>query len=141
MTVKGKKPEGSSPRSLDEQTLRYLKEHGETSVLSLYYSLCTLNPTLTRMETADMIWRLADQERVDLEDIAPVTKSLNDFLKLWERNLWLYLSLVGSLAAGLAIYVIPAESQFVILRWTFGSIFVIFIPGYVATEALFPVAD
>ena len=85
-----------------------------------------------------MIWRLADQEIVDLEDIAPVTKSLSEFLKLWERNLWLYMSLVVSLAAGLAIYAIPADSQFVILRWIFGSIFVLFIPGYVATEALFP---
>jgi len=135
--MKGEKPQ-TAPGSLDEQVLTYLKEHGETSVFSLYFSLCKLNPSLTRMETADAIWRLADREIVDLEDIAPVTNSLSEFLKLWELNLWLYLSIVVSLTAGLAIYGMPADSQFVIFRWIFGSIFVLFIPGYVATEALFP---
>lgn len=46
-----------------------------------------------------------------------------------------------ALAAILAIYVIPPDFPFVILRWAFGSFFVLFIPGYVAVQTLFEFAD
>ena len=136
MASKGEKQ--SAPGSLDDQVLRFLKEHGETNVFSLYYSLCKLNPALTRMEAADAVWRLADREVIGLEDIEPVTKSPTEFLKLWERNIWLYASIAILVATCLVIYAMPADSGFMFLRWIFGSIFVLFIPGYVSTEALFP---
>jgi uncharacterized membrane protein len=38
----------------------------------------------------------------------------------------------------LVIYAVPPDFPFVALRWVLGSVFVLFIPGYVAVEALFP---
>jgi uncharacterized membrane protein len=123
---------------LDEQALRYLERNATASVQELHDALSVGNPSLTQAETVDLVWRLADQEKVSLEDVPPSTKSLAEYLRLWERNLWLYGSLLVSLATILVIYALPSEFPFVPLRWIIGSVFVLFIPGYVTVEALFP---
>jgi len=87
---------------------------------------------------ADSVGRLAEQDKVTLEDVPPVTKSLSEYLRLWERNVWFYVSLVVSFATLFIIYALPSEFPFVALRWVLGSVFVLFIPGYVTVEALFP---
>ena len=138
------KPERSeSPRTgdadLDEQALRYLeKVNGSASVQELYEALSAKNQLLTKAEVADCVWRLADREKADLEDRPPTTKSLTEYLKHWERNLWLYVVLIVSVATVLVIYALPAELPLVAVRWVLGSVFVLFIPGYVTVEALFP---
>jgi uncharacterized membrane protein len=123
---------------LDEQALRYLEKNATASVQELHDALTVRNPSLTQAETVDLVWRLAGQEKVSLEDVPPATKSLAEYLKLWERNLWLYGSLLVALATILVIYVVPSQFPFVALRWVIGSVFVLFIPGYVTVEALFP---
>ena len=124
---------------LDEQALRYLeKMSGSANVQELYEALSAKNPLLTKAEVADCAWRLAEQEKADLEDLPPAAKSLTEYLKHWERNLWLYVVLVVSVATVLVIYALPAEFPLVAVRWVLGSVFVLFIPGYVTVEALFP---
>lgn len=63
---------------------------------------------------------------------------MGEYLRLWERNLWLYGSLTISLATVLVIYAILSNSPFVALRWVLGSVFIFLIPGYVTVEGLFP---
>ena len=87
---------------------------------------------------ADLVWRLKEQGKVDLEDAPPASRSLAEYLRFWERNLWLYASLAVSFATVFMIYAMPSEFPLVALRWIFGSVFVLFIPGYVTVEALFP---
>ena len=128
----------SENASLDEQALRYLERNGAAGVQALYDALVARNASLTKVEVADLVQRLAEQDRVALEDVPPATKSLSQYLRLWERNLWLYTSLAISLATVLVIYAIPSDFPFVALRWVLGSVFVLFIPGYVTVEALFP---
>lgn len=128
----------SQNAGLDQQALRYLERNATTSVQELHDALAVGNPSLTQAETVDLVWRLAEEEKVSLEDVPPATKSLAEYLRLWERNLWLYGSLLVSFATILVIYVVPPEFPFVALRWVIGSVFVLFIPGYVTVEALFP---
>ena len=124
---------------LDEQALRYLeKVNGSASVQELYEALSAKNQLLTKAEVADCAWRLAEQEKADLEDRPPATKSLTEYLNHWERNLWLYVVLIVSATTVLVIYALPAELPLVAVRWVLGSVFVLFIPGYVTVEALFP---
>jgi uncharacterized membrane protein len=118
--------------------LRYLEKNGTMGVQELHDVLSTRNPSLTKAEVADLVHRLAEQDKVDLEDAPPATKSLSEYLRLWERNLWLYGSLAVSLATVLVIYAMPSAFPFVAIRWVLGSVFVLFIPGYVTVEALFP---
>jgi len=85
----------------------------------------------------DLVQRLAEHDKVNLEDVPPVVKSLPEYLGIWERNLWLYASLAVSFATVFVVYVLPSEFPFVALRWVLGSVFVLFVPGYVTVEALF----
>jgi hypothetical protein len=128
----------SESASLDEQALRYLERNGAADVQALYDALLARDASLTKVEMADSVGRLAEQDKVTLEDVPPVTKSLSEYLRLWERNVWFYVSLVVSFATLFIIYALPSEFPFVALRWLLGSVFVLFIPGYVTVEALFP---
>jgi hypothetical protein len=124
--------------TLVEQAEAYVKRNGATSVQRLYAALKLRNPSLTEEQLPDLVSRLGERGNVDVDDIPPVTKSLGDYLLLWERNLSLYASLAVALSTVLAIYAVPADSPLIALRWVLGSVFVLFIPGYVAVEALFP---
>ena len=128
----------SQNTSLDEQALRYLEKNASASVQELHDALTVRNPSLTQVEVTDLVHRLAEQDKVNLEDVPPVSKSLREYLRLWERTLWLYVVLAISFATLLVIYAVPSELPFVALRWVLGSVFVLFIPGYVTVEALFP---
>ena len=133
------KSTGSDSTSLDEQALQYLeKEGGTASVQELYEALSAKNRSLAKDDVADCVWRLDEQEKAELKDLPPATKSLTEYLGHWERNVWLYASLAISVATIVAIYALPAELPLVAIRWVLGSLFVLFIPGYVTVEALFP---
>lgn len=81
---------------------------------------------------------LAERGKVDVEDSPPQVTSLIEYLGLWERNVWFYVSVAASLMTALVIYTVPSQLPLVVLRWILGSAFVLFIPGYVTVETLFP---
>ena len=124
--------------SLDEQALAFLAKGGAASVQRLYDALRIKSPALTEAEVADVVWRLAEEGKAELRDSPPPTKSLREYLGFWERNMWFYLSLTVSFATVAVIYALPGAFPFVAARWILGSVFVLFIPGYVTVEALFP---
>jgi uncharacterized membrane protein len=94
--------------------------------------------TVTDTEITDLVWRLAKQGQIDVEDAPPEVRSLREYLGLWERNVWFYASVATSLITVLAISTLPSELPLVAVRWALGSVFVLFLPGYVTVEALFP---
>ena len=124
--------------SIDEQAMAHLKKNGSMSVQKLYSALRIGNPSITEAAITDLIWRLVDKGQVEAEDIPPPADTLSQYLRLWERNVWFYTSLAVSLVTLLAIYTLPAVFPLVAIRWVLGSVFVLFIPGYVTVEALFP---
>jgi hypothetical protein len=136
----GKQPDLvlSTTKSLDDQALNYLKKNGTTTVPALLDALRAKNLSLPDIEVADLVWRLVERDQVDVEDVPPQVKSLRQYLGLWERNVWFYASVGASLMAVLVIYALPAEFPMVAVRWVLGSVFVLFLPGYVTVEALFP---
>ena len=138
--MKHVKPKSSGSASIDEQALQYLEkiEGGTASVRELYEALSAKNRSLAKADVADCVWRLDEQEKAELKDLPPTTKSLEEYLRHWERNVWLYASLAISVATIIAIYALPVELPLVAIRWVLGSLFVLFIPGYVTVEALFP---
>jgi uncharacterized membrane protein len=118
--------------------LAYLRKNGSASVRQLYDALKATRGSLTEAEATDLIWGLVDRGEADVEDIPPATKSVREYLRFWERNLPLYLSLTVSLGTLLVVYALPDDFPLVVFRWILGSVFVLSIPGYVAVEALFP---
>jgi hypothetical protein len=137
---KGKQPDLalSKTNSLDDQALDYLRKNGTTTVPALLDALRAKNSSLTDFEVADLVWRLAERGQADVEDVPPQVKSVRGYLGLWERNVWFYASVAVSLMTVLAIYTLPTELPLVAVRWLLGSVFVLFLPGYVTVEALFP---
>jgi hypothetical protein len=123
---------------LDEQASSYLKKNGAKSVAQLYDALKVRNPSLSEVEVTDLVWRLVEVGQVDVEDVPPATGSLRQYVGMWERNLWFYASIGISLMTVLVIYTVPAQFPLVALRWILGSAFVLFIPGYVTVQTLFP---
>ena len=118
--------------------LAYLRKNGSASVKQLYDVLKVTTRSLTEAEATDLVWRLVGRGEADVEDIPPATNSVREYLRLWERNLPLYLSLTVSLGTLLVVYALPDDFPLVVFRWVLGSVFVLFVPGYVAVEALFP---
>lgn len=108
------------------------------SVEKLYTALRMKDPSLTEGGLTDLVWRMVERGQADVEDIPPATKSLRHYLRFWERNLGLYVSVAVSLATVLVIYTLPPDFPLVVIRWVLGSLFVLLIPGYVTVEALFP---
>ncbi|HXX73176.1 MAG TPA: DUF1616 domain-containing protein [Candidatus Acidoferrales bacterium] len=133
-----KRHKTGSESNLDELTLEFIGKYGPTSVQRLHEALRINNPSLTELEVVDIVWRLSDDGKAQLEDAWPVTKPFTSFLGLWERHLSLYGSLVFAFAVNLLIYAVPSGSPWVVFRWVLGSVFVLFIPGYATVEALFP---
>lgn len=105
---------------------------------SIFGTLKAKIPSLTETEFTNLVWQLADKDRVELEDVPPATKSIRDYLRLWDRNLWFYAAVSTALATTLAIYTLPTTLPLTAVRWVLGAVFVLFIPGYVTVEALFP---
>jgi hypothetical protein len=136
----GKQPDLvlSKTKSLDDQALDYLRKNGATTVPVLLDALRAKNSSLTDTEVADLVWRLAERGQADVEDVPPQVKSLREYLGLWERNVWFYASVAASLMTVFVIYALPTEFPLVAVRWVLGSVFVLFLPGYVTVEALFP---
>jgi hypothetical protein len=124
--------------SLVGQAEAFLKKNGQVTVPRLYEGLKPRNPTLTEDTATDLVWQLVERGGVKVDDNPPATRSLREYLRMWERNLSLYLSLAVALSTVPVVYALPADSPLVALRWVLGSVFVLFIPGYVAVEALFP---
>ena len=125
---------------LDEFTVNYLRESGTTTGIKLYEALKLTFPSLTEVEFADLIWRLADHGQAELNESEHVGSFLQYLMGL-ERNAWYLASIATSLVAVLVAYVVPPDSPLVFLRWGFGLLFVLFIPGYVTVEALLPSAS
>jgi uncharacterized membrane protein len=104
----------------------------------LYDELRHRDPTVGPAEVVELVWRLAREDAVDIVDIPPATESLRAYLKVWNENLWLYISLTTSIVAFLCVNIIPGNSPLVVLRWILGTALVVFVPGYVMLKALFP---
>jgi hypothetical protein len=125
-------------KRLDDQVSSYLRRNAGTTVEQLYAALSSATPSLTKADVVDLVWQLVEKGEASVEDVPPPAKSLTEYLRFWERNLSFYLPLSACLATLLVVYLVPSRFPLIALRWVLGSIFVLFLPGYMAVEALFP---
>ncbi|QOJ79298.1 DUF1616 domain-containing protein [Infirmifilum lucidum] len=74
---------------------------------------------------------------LELVDLSPPT-SLRGYLSRLDYSLWFWSVIALSTATLLLIYSSWAHPALTILRYVFGSLFVLYLPGYVVVEALYP---
>lgn len=128
-------------QELDKFAAAYLKKSGMITSKQLYETLVLRFPHLTKDRFADLVQQLVRRGQIDAYDESPRGNTLQNYLAAWEKSLWFYASIIASVSSALAVYIIPPNSPLLVLRWVLGLLFVLFLPGYVALQALFPSAE
>jgi len=127
--------QSDSVERMVEETIK--SRHPET-VAELFRIVREKKPDVTREELVEIVKRLRDNEKIELELPPPRVGAYLEYLRVKSENMWFFLVVVASIVVLLAVYVIPNTYPLVVLRWVVGSIFVLFLPGFVVMQALFP---
>jgi uncharacterized membrane protein len=88
------------------------------------------------------IKRLQKKQMISLE--APAASASKGFqgLMLSKKNAWFWATLILTILTFASVLLVPAEAApLSYVRYLFGFIFVVFLPGYCLTETLFPKND
>jgi uncharacterized membrane protein len=125
-------------KTLQETVQGILWDKKPETVTELFSLVQKHDPDVSREDLAETLRKIKDEDKIILEMPPPSVKSFREYIMLREWNAWYaYVVLVCTLTL-IAIYLIPSIYPYVALRWVAGSIFVLFIPGYVTVQALFP---
>jgi hypothetical protein len=128
----------SQPSALQDTIMNLARSKAHRTVRELYEMAKGSQQTLSEKEFVQRMLELAAGGRIELEESIPSNLSFWKFLGAWYLNSWLYVVLGVAAATLGAIYELPQAYPFVVLRWAAGSVFVLFLPGYVSLRALFP---
>ena len=125
---------------LKELIAQRIKAEKPRTVRDLFKIVRERRPTLAEEEFIQSIKELKDSGTLELELPPPKVDSYLAYLTVSSENAWFYLVVLVALATIYAIYILPGyvlPYQILIFRWVFGSIFVLFLPGYATVQALF----
>jgi hypothetical protein len=125
--------EAHEPNPLEDTALWH---HGETVIdIVRNYSSAKGIPV---EKTAKGIGMAVDEGRVRLVDPSPPRNLLIFATSLYSYWFWAVVAFIGLLM--LSIYLIPQNYPFIYLRYFVAALFVLFVPGYVLIETLYPKA-
>lgn len=108
------------------------------TVAELFQILREEHPTVTKEKVVDIIKKLKEDGKIELELPLPRSENFLHYLQAKPQNAWFYLVIAASIATLAAVYIIPNTYPAVVFRLVMGSIFILFLPGYVTIQALFP---
>lgn len=108
------------------------------TVRDLFEIVRIRRPALSEEDFIHTVAELKESGALELEMPPPRVDSYSAYLGVRDENAWFYLVVLATLATFLAIYVLSSRYPVVIVRWIVGSVFVLFLPGYAAIQALFP---
>jgi uncharacterized membrane protein len=126
----------SKTNDLTEIILNIIKERKPRSVKQL---TTMLGETLkcSESETLKLVLKLQDQGLISLEDQGLASRS--DLPFAMGKVSWYLLTIMLSAITATLVFMVPENSYpWIYFRNTFGLIFVLFLPGYAFTKALFP---
>jgi uncharacterized membrane protein len=90
-------------------------------------------------EIIEQIIQLQNQGKISLKDLPmPAPQKLSTMLKTKEAY-WYWITLILATTTTVIIFTIPENAYpIVYIRYVLGTIFIIWLPGYSLTKALFP---
>lgn len=104
----------------------------------LYTALTSSGYNIAEEDFLDAVALLVKNDEISLEDKLPHRTSFPRYLVMWYLNSWLYAIMILCAVTLLAVYLLPGEFPAVTVRWASGSVLVLFLPGFVSIQALFP---
>ena len=126
---------GADEKRIEDAILTLTEKNQEHSASELAEQAAQATKT-PRHQVSRTLYRLIAEGRLQLYDSRPPSK-LNEYLQS-SHALWFWAT-VGILATtAITIYALPQEAPFIYLRYILGSVFVLFLPGYMLIEALYP---
>jgi hypothetical protein len=114
------------------------KANQGSTVRDMYGVANQRDSTLSEEKFVDEVLALVSEGSVTLEESISPQLSFLRFLGVWYANAWLWLVIGASALTLTAVYLLPNQYPIVAVRWVTGSVFVLFLPGYVTVRALFP---
>lgn len=124
--------------SVQETIVVLARAKPHSTVRELYEVARGRQQTLAEEEFVERVVKLVAGGKIELEETIPSNVPFSKFLAVWYLNLWLYVVVSISVVILVAVYALPQAYPLVVIRWVAGSIFVLFLPGYVTSRALFP---
>jgi hypothetical protein len=139
-------PKKNSNRSsdLDKYILNIIRNEKPKTIKQLINSIQHMN-NLPKQEIMQRILLLQDQGKIVLHDELPSSRKFKDYL-FSIRAYW-YLAIVALVITTTIIIIANLENTPIIgtiikyTRYLFGSLFVLFLPGYSFIKALFPLKE
>jgi hypothetical protein len=123
---------------LDQQIIRTVETAKPESVYQLIDQVQALS-SKPKQEILDRIIHLEQEEKIRLKPPqTPTPEKFSSYLSS-ERALWYWLTISLTLATMLVVFAVP-ENDFPLgyIRYVLGIVFILWLPGYAFTKALFP---
>ncbi len=124
--------------NIDRAIIELARLKPRSTLRELFTALVTSGKDVSEGDFLDAVAFLVKNNEISLEENFPPKTSFSRYLAMWYLNAWLYTTIALCALTLLAVYLLPGEFPLVTFRWVSGSAFVLFLPGYVSIEALFP---
>ena len=95
--------------------------------------------SLPEKEILTILRQLEEENKIHFtKKIAPDTKTFGPYL-FSLKSLWLWLSIIIAIATAVVVFAVPENNYpLMYIRQILGSIFVLFLPGFVCLKTLYP---
>ena len=125
-------------QTLTETILKITNEQKPETVSQLAHQVHEQIPSISKKEILEAVIKLQTQDKLHFTETQPSPTSLAAYLKT-NRALWYWTTLIATLATVLSVYTISEDAfPIVTVRYVFGAIFILWLPGYTFIKALFP---
>ena len=122
-------------KDLEKEIMAVLKTEREATVNDLI-DLVSNRLGVERYLVARSIYKLWKDEKLIIEDSEP-PRSLSDYV-LSTYSIWFWLTMLVVTFTALTIYVLPKNPPYIYLRYVFGGILILYLPGQSLIESLYP---
>jgi hypothetical protein len=126
---------------LDQQIVRTVETAKPETVQQLITQIQEANPSISKQQILNSIISLQQTDKIKLTPRQQQTQTSQSFRSyLGSRQaLWYWLTIALAIATAAAAFTIPEDAYpLVYARYVLGTIFIIWLPGYAFTKALFP---
>jgi uncharacterized membrane protein len=133
--MKGNDEAGVSLEMLEKRILAILDSNSKISTLDLVRRF--VNEGIAEERVIEAIKDLEDRDEIELDENFFMYDSFLQYIKDVDLNFWFYFTIVVVVGTLIMVFVVPSVWPFVVIRWVFGSLFILFLPGYALVNALF----